>query len=104
MSSISSLIGAEGLRQIGNSASIIHLCHRLGLRLSHPRITAIIYTDAALAINPVHKGLSMKGKEIVRVMNRIGILLDLSYTSDVTMSVTLSTPPALVKFSYKDRT
>lgn len=101
--SISSLIGAEGLHQIGNSASIMRLYYRLGVRyitLTHDCNN--MYADAAQAVKPVHNGLSTKGKEIVREMNRIGMLVDLSHTSDATMIDALNTTLAPVIFSHSN--
>jgi len=100
---ISSLMGAEGLHQIGNSASVLRLYDRLGVRymtLTHDCNN--IYADAALAERPVHHGLSDKGREIVHEMNRIGMLVDLSHTSDDTMRDALNTTLAPVIFSHSN--
>ncbi|TVY93798.1 Dipeptidase [Lachnellula willkommii] len=100
---ISSLMGAEGLHQIGNSASIVRLYHSLGVRyvtLTHDCNN--IYADAALAAKPAHSGLSAKGKEMVREMNRLGMMVDLSHTSDATILDALNISMAPVIFSHSN--
>ena len=99
--SISSLMGAEGLHQIGNSASVMRLYHQLGVRyitLTHDCNN--IYADAALANESAHGGLSSAGRKLILEMNRIGMLIDLSHTSDATMTDTLKTTLAPVIFSH----
>lgn len=96
-------MGAEGLHQIGNSASVLRLYHRLGVQyvtLTHDCNN--LYADAALAAHPVHDGLSNRGREIVREMNRLGMLVDLSHTSDDTMRDTLEITLAPVIFSHSN--
>lgn len=100
---ISSLMGAEGLHQIGNSASILRLYHRLGVRyitLTHDCNNK--YADAALAPVPAHSGLSSAGKELILEMNRLGMLIDLSHTSEATMKDVLNTTTAPVMFSHSN--
>ncbi|KAH0593814.1 hypothetical protein MHUMG1_08566 [Metarhizium humberi] len=69
-----SLVGAEGLHQIGNSSSALRIFHRLGVRyvtLAHGKNN--LYVDSATSKAPVHHGLSSHGRDMVREMNRIGI-------------------------------
>jgi membrane dipeptidase len=85
----------EGLHQIGNSASNLRLYHRLGVKYStltwncHNK-----YADAALETHPgfVTKiakpywhGLSPDGRDLLKEMNRLGMLVDLSHVSQDTM-------------------
>ncbi|KAJ8069771.1 hypothetical protein OCU04_000188 [Sclerotinia nivalis] len=100
---VSSLMGAEGLHQIGNSASVLRLYYRLGVRyVSLTHDCNNIYADAALAARPVHGGLSDRGREVVREMNRLGMLVDLSHTSDDTMRDVLKVTLAPVIFSHSN--
>lgn len=84
----------EGLHQIGNSPSTLRLYHKLGVRYAtlnhncHNR-----YSDAALigdasgtvVSEPLWHGLSIDGSLLVREMNRMGMIVDLSHTSKDTM-------------------
>lgn len=70
---IASLLGAEGLHQIGNSASVLRNYHRLGVRyvtLAHNSNNP--YADCAIA-EPSHGGLSEAGRKMILEMNRIGM-------------------------------
>ena len=85
----------EGLHQIGNSISNLRLFHTLNVKyatLTHNCHNA--YADAALITNtsgatiaaPPHwNGVSQRGKELVREMNRLGMLVDLAHVSKNTM-------------------
>ncbi|KAM3516391.1 hypothetical protein NHJ13051_009956 [Beauveria bassiana] len=69
-----SLMGAEGLHQIGNSSSVLRIFHRLGVRyitLTHGKNN--LFADSATSKAPAHNGLSPQGRDIVREMNRIGM-------------------------------
>ncbi|KAI8951398.1 dipeptidase [Xylaria longipes] len=85
-------LGIEGLHQIGNSPANLRRFHALGVRyatLTHN--CGNIYADAALWENPFHKappywgGVSLKGRQLVNEMNRIGMIVDLSHVSVDTM-------------------
>ncbi|KKK14121.1 hypothetical protein P175DRAFT_0434291 [Aspergillus ochraceoroseus IBT 24754] len=96
-----SLIGVEGLHQIANSASVLRLYHKLGVRyvtLAHSKNN--LYADSATARLPAHGGLSPRGKDMVREMNRIGMILDLSHTSEAVMHDALDLSEAPVIFSH----
>ncbi|MCJ1401068.1 hypothetical protein MMC11_004280 [Xylographa trunciseda] len=100
-SCISSLMGAEGLHQIGNSASILRLYHALGMRyitLTHDCHNR--YADAANQAVPLHHGLSAAGLLLLREMNRVGMVIDLSHTSAETMRAALMASRAPVMFSH----
>ncbi|KAI9781434.1 MAG: hypothetical protein M1839_006028 [Geoglossum umbratile] len=96
--------GIEGLHQIGNSPSILRSYYGLGARyatLTHNCHN--IFADAALtktgpnnslaASKPLHGGLSSAGVEIVKEMNRMGMIVDLSHVSHDTMSDVLGGNP-----------
>ncbi|MFI5057686.1 MAG: dipeptidase [Candidatus Acidiferrales bacterium] len=81
---IAALIGVEGGHMIGNDIRVLRMFGDLGVRymtLSH------FYNDEwadSSTDKPVHNGLTDFGKDIVREMNRQGILVDISHVSDKT--------------------
>ena len=97
---IASLIGIEGGNQINNSLAVLRQMYDLGARymtLTHIRNTA--WADAATDA-PVHHGLTPFGEEVVREMNRLGMLVDLSHVSPDTMRAALDVTAAPVIFSH----
>lgn len=86
-------LGIEGLHQIGNSAANLRRFHALGVRyitLTHN--CGNVFADAAVweypefgKAPPFHGGVSALGQDLVREMNRIGMLVDLSHVSYDTM-------------------
>ncbi|PGH15360.1 hypothetical protein AJ80_05544 [Polytolypa hystricis UAMH7299] len=98
---IASFMGIEGLHQIVNSASILRLYHRLGVRyatLTHECHNK--YADSATPPEPLHNGLSENGKVLVREMNRLGMAVDLAHVSYKTMLDVLEISRAPVMFSH----
>ncbi|OTA92438.1 hypothetical protein M434DRAFT_387238 [Hypoxylon sp. CO27-5] len=99
---IAGLLGIEGLHQIGNSVSVLRIYHALGVRyatLTHTCHNA--YADSSEAEGrPAHGGLSEAGKRIVREMNRLGMIVDLSHTSFDTQRDALAVSKAPVLFSH----
>ncbi|KAH7361343.1 renal dipeptidase family [Pyrenochaeta sp. MPI-SDFR-AT-0127] len=98
---IAGLIGVEGLHQIANSASVLRTFRRLGVRyitLTHDSNN--IYADSTNAREPAHHGLSKEGIAIVKEMNRIGMVVDLSHTSVATQKQVLALTKAPVIFSH----
>jgi membrane dipeptidase len=97
---IASLIGIEGGHQINNSMSVLRQMYALGARymtLTHTSNTD--WADSATD-TPRHHGLTPFGREIVREMNRLGMLVDLSHVSPDTMRAALATSAAPVIFSH----
>ncbi|KAI0516997.1 renal dipeptidase [Xylaria bambusicola] len=102
-SRISSLMGVEGLHQIGNSASILRIYHALGVRyasLTHTCHNS--YADSEEPAQPLHGGLSEAGKAMVAEMNRLGMIADLSHTSFDTQRDVLRISVAPVIFSHSN--
>jgi len=97
---VASLMGMEGGHMIENSLSILRNNYRLGIRymtLTHSDNTD--WADSATD-EPVHGGLTPFGEEVVREMNRLGMLVDLSHVSDDTMRDVLRLAEAPVIFSH----
>jgi membrane dipeptidase len=99
---IGSLIGMEGGHAIENSLGALRAYHALGARymtLTHN--VTLDWADAA-SDSAKHGGLTEFGKEVVREMNRLGMLVDLSHTSPGTMSDALDVTEAPVIFSHSN--
>ena len=97
---VASLMGAEGGHSIGCSLGVLRALYRLGVRyltLTHNDNTP--WADSATD-EPVHGGLTAYGREVVREMNRLGMLVDLSHVSTDTMRDALATTEAPVVFSH----
>ena len=97
---IASLMGLEGGHAIENSLSLLREYYDMGARymtLTHN--VTLDWADAALD-SVKHHGLTPFGKEVVREMNRLGMLVDLSHVSPGTMSSALDVTQAPVIFSH----
>ena len=99
---IGSLLGMEGGHVLENSLGSLRAYHALGARymtLTHN--VTLDWADAA-SDSAKHGGLTEFGKEVVREMNRLGMLVDLSHTSPGTMSDALDVTVAPVIFSHSN--
>ncbi len=97
---IASLIGIEGGHSIDLSLGTLRMMYRLGARymtLTHSLNTP--WADSATD-QPEHGGLSGFGEAVVREMNRLGMLVDLSHVSPETMADALRVSTAPVIFSH----
>jgi membrane dipeptidase len=97
---IASLIGMEGGHSIDNSLGVLRMFYRLGARymtLTHSKNTA--WADSCTDV-PASNGLSPFGEEVVREMNWLGMLVDLSHTSPDTMADAIRVSAAPVIFSH----
>jgi membrane dipeptidase len=97
---IASLIGVEGGHSIENSLSVLQQLYRLGAR--YMTLTHNVTLDWADAANDksISGGLSPFGEEVVREMNRLGMLVDLSHVSPETMRHALRITRAPVIYSH----
>jgi membrane dipeptidase len=97
---LASLLGMEGGHAIENSLGALRSYYELGARymtLTHN--VTLDWADAALD-TARHDGLTEFGKEVVREMNRLGMLVDLSHVAPSVMSDALDVSEAPVIFSH----
>jgi membrane dipeptidase len=97
---VASLLGMEGGHVIENSLGALRAYYDLGARyLTLTHNVTLDWADAA-ADSARHGGLTEFGREVVREMNRLGMLVDLSHVSPGTMSDALDVTVAPVIFSH----
>ena len=97
---IASLIGMEGGYSIDDSLGLLRQFHDAGARymtLTHSKTTT--WADSATDA-PKWGGLSPFGEEVVREMNRLGMMVDLSHVSEETMLDAMRVSEAPVIFSH----
>ena len=97
---IASLMGIEGGHSIGASLGVLRQMYDLGVRymtLTHSK--TLSWVDSATDA-PKHGGLNDFGRDVVREMNRIGMLVDLSHVSEESMHDVLDVARAPVIFSH----
>jgi membrane dipeptidase len=97
---LASLLGAEGGHSIASSLEVLRALHRLGVRymtLTHN--FNVGWADSATD-KPDVGGLSDFGREVVREMERLGVLVDLSHVADTTMNDALDVATKPVLFSH----
>ena len=97
---IAALMGVEGGHMIGNDLSVLRTFAALGVRymtLTHMENNE--WADSSTA-KPEHNGLTDFGKDVVREMNRLGIIVDISHVSDKTFHDVLATTRAPVFASH----
>ena len=97
---IASLIGVEGGHSIENSINVLRQLYREGARymtLTHSM--SLDWADSC-SDDPISGGLSAYGEEIVREMNRLGMIVDLSHVSSACMRKALVITEAPVIFSH----
>jgi membrane dipeptidase len=97
---VASLLGLEGGHAIENSLGALRAYHALGAR--YMTLTHNVTLDWADAGSDEHRhgGLTAFGREVVREMNRLGMLVDLSHVSDGVMSDALDVGESPVIFSH----
>ena len=97
---IAALMGVEGGHMIGNDLSVLRTFAALGVRymtLTHMENNE--WADSSTA-KPEHNGLTDFGKDVVREMNRLGVIVDISHVSDKTFHDVLATTKAPVFASH----
>jgi len=97
---VASLLGAEGGHAIAGSLAVLRMLHALGVRyLTLTHNSNVGWADSATD-SPAAGGLTDFGRDVVREMQRIGMLVDLSHTSPDTMRDALQVAAAPVIFSH----
>ena len=97
---IASMLGMEGGHAIENSLGALRAFYGLGVRymtLTHN--VTLDWADAA-ADAPKHGGLTKFGEEVVKEMNRLGMMVDLSHVSPDTMEDAIRVSASPVMFSH----
>jgi membrane dipeptidase len=98
---IAAFLTIEGGHAIDDDLRVLRSYYQLGIRsmtLTHARNTN--WADSS-SDTPTHNGLTDFGKEVVREMNRLGMLVDLSHVSDKTFydALAVTTKPVIVSHS-----
>lgn len=97
---VASLIGVEGGHSIDNSLAVLRLYYKLGVRyMTLTHADSLDWADSC-SDAPRANGLSPFGVQVVREMNRLGMLVDLSHVSPDTMKAALKVTKAPVIFSH----
>ncbi|EAS27784.3 dipeptidase 1 [Coccidioides immitis RS] len=100
---VGSFLGIEGGHQIGNSLASLRQVYDLGVRyitVTHNCDNAFATAASTVAVGKPDLGLTDFGREFVKEMNRLGMLVDLSHVSHQTMRDILSVTKAPVMFSH----
>jgi len=97
---IASLLGMEGGHAIEDSLGALRAYYDLGVRYMTLTHNVNLSWADSQAQPPEHGGLTRFGEEVVLEMNRLGMLVDLSHTSDGTMDDALRVSQAPVIFSH----
>jgi membrane dipeptidase len=98
---IAAFLAIEGGHQIDDDLAVLRMYYRMGIRamtLTHFKNNN--WADSSTD-KPQHNGLTPFGKDVVREMNRLGMLVDVSHVSDKTFydAIAVSTKPVIVSHS-----
>jgi membrane dipeptidase len=97
---VASLLGAEGGHSIASSMAVLRLLHGLGVRyLTLTHNVNVPWADSATDV-PAAGGLTAFGREVVREMQRLGMLVDLSHVAATTAGDVLQIAEAPVVFTH----
>jgi membrane dipeptidase len=98
---IAALMGVEGGHMIANDLGVLRIYAALGVR--YMTLTHMLNTDWADSSTdkPAHNGLTDFGKQVVREMNRVGMIIDISHVSDKTFydALEISEAPLIASHS-----
>jgi membrane dipeptidase len=97
---VASMLGVEGGHAIENSLGALRAYYDLGVRYMTLTHTATLDWADAAGDTPRHSGLTRFGEEVVREMNRLGMLVDLSHVTPETMEDAIRVSEAPVIFSH----
>ena len=94
------LLGLEGGHSIENSLGLLRNFHRLGVRyMTLTWANNNEWADSS-GDTPIHNGLTDFGRDVIREMNRLGMMIDVSHVSDKTFWDVLETSTAPVIASH----
>ncbi|HSE36929.1 MAG TPA: dipeptidase [Blastocatellia bacterium] len=98
---LAALMGMEGGHMINNSLAVLRMYAQLGVR--YLTLTHSVNTDWADSSGdqPKHNGLTDFGKDVVRELNRLGVIVDISHVSDKTFldAIEVSKAPMIASHS-----
>lgn len=97
---IASMIGMEGGHSINNSLAMLRMFYNMGARYMTITHSGNLDWADASTDDPEHYGLTEFGEEVIKEMNRLGMLVDLSHVSANTMHDALDVTRAPVIFSH----
>ncbi|MGC1614176.1 MAG: dipeptidase, partial [Candidatus Acidiferrum sp.] len=97
---IAALMGVEGGHMIAGDLGVLRSYAALGARYMTLTHTGNVEWADASTDKPVHNGLTEFGKDVVREMNRLGMIVDVSHVSDKTFADILETSKAPVFASH----
>jgi membrane dipeptidase len=99
---VASLLGMEGGYAIGSSLGVLRQMYALGVRyMTLTHFKTIAWADSGTDA-PQHDGLTAFGQDVVREMQRLGMLVDLSHVSEATMLDALDVARAPMIFSHSN--
>ena len=97
---IAVLMGVEGGHMMGNDLSVLRTFAALGVRyMTLTHMDNNEWADSSTD-KPAHNGLTDFGKDVIREMNRLGIIVDISHVSDKTFADVIATSKAPVFASH----
>jgi membrane dipeptidase len=97
---VASMLGMEGGHAIENSLGALRAFYDMGVRYMTLTHNGTLDWADSCCDEPRHGGLTEFGREVVREMNRLGMLVDLSHTSPETMNDALDVAEAPVIWSH----